>query len=372
VGTQSDHAAHEVILMNEEPDASGPGIVLPPGLLQPFLLRFRREDLHIMAFFSGHPDYEAVEAMIYYRDDGTPSIRAILTRHDQLQIDHVNDDGLSAEGLGVSRETCRRDIALAVEALPGRRHARLEFISHAGEPVMLDITTTGEPDQKRGGVSDPGSHSPNTSLPMMRRRASTLAGPQTGVFIGGKRFEVPVKIRSGPFVAHEGYFTEGHTFGAIRAGTVAYRLKTQPARMAVGEQWVFDSDGRTIVYRIEDHGPGGKLRIASEDSRSELIEAFAAGDGLRITRIGYLADRISREGLELVFDEAGCFSLAMDGETIVSGSAEIARDATTTMVSLSPAQPDWAVARLVRVACSRDGDLLTATTTIGRSKPAQS
>ena len=110
-----------------DPRAEEAGIVLPPGLLQPFLLRFRREDLHIMAFFSGHPDYEAVEAMIRYRGDGTPSIRAILTRHDQSQIDHVNDDDLSAEGHGVTRQTCRRDIALAIEALPGRRHARLEF-----------------------------------------------------------------------------------------------------------------------------------------------------------------------------------------------------------------------------------------------------
>ena len=109
------------ILMGKELSASEAGIVLPPGLLQPFLLRFRREDLHIMAFFGGHPDYEAVEAMIRYRDDGTPSIRAILTRHDQSQVDHVNDDDLSVDGHGVIRQTCRRDIALAVEALPGRR-----------------------------------------------------------------------------------------------------------------------------------------------------------------------------------------------------------------------------------------------------------
>jgi hypothetical protein len=166
------------ILMREELSASGPGIVLPPDLLQPFLLRFRREDMHIMAFFSGHPDYEAVEAMISYRGDGTPSIRAILTRHDQSQIDHVNDDDLFAEGHGVARQTCRRDIAVAVEALPGRRHALLQFDSHAGEPVVLDITTVGEPDPRRGGVSDPGSHSPTSSLPLMRRRASALAAPQ--------------------------------------------------------------------------------------------------------------------------------------------------------------------------------------------------
>jgi len=349
---------------------SGTGIVLPPDLLQPFLLRFRREDMHIMAFFSGHPDYEAVEAMISYRGDGTPSIRAILTRHDQRQIDHVNDAGLSAEGHGVVRETCRRDIALAVEALPGRRHARLQFNSHAGEPVVLDITTVDEPDPKRGGISDPGSHSPNTSLPLMRRRASALAGPQTAVFVGGKRFQVPVKISSGPFVAHEGYFTEGHTFGAIRAGTISYRLKTRPARMAVGEEWIFEGDGRVMIYRIENSSSDGKLRIAGKNAPVESIEAFAVGEGLRITRISCLADGRPQGGLDLAFDEAGRFSLAMDGETIVSGSAE-AKQQAGAVITLSPTQPDWAVARQVRVTCSRDGDLLTAVTTIGRGPPAQ-
>jgi hypothetical protein len=353
--------------MSQNPCTGEAGIVLPPDLLQPFLLRFRREDLHIMAFFSGHPDYEAVEAMISYRGDGTPSIRAILTRHDQSQIDHVNDDDLSAEGHGVARQTCRRDIALAIDALPGRRHARLEFDSHAGEPVVLDITTVGEPDPQRGGLSDPGNHSPNSSLPLMRRRATTLAGPQTAVFVGGKRFEVPVKIRSGPFVAHEGYFTEGHTFGAIRAGTISYRLKTSPARMAVGEEWILEGDGRPIIYRIENSNPDGKLRVARKDAIGESIEAFADGDGLRITGISKLPDAGLQGGLDLAFDEAGHFSLAMDGETIVAGSVETKRQAGTAVITLSPAQPDWAVARQVRVTCSGDGDLLTAVTTIGRS-----
>jgi len=349
------------MLRREGPSAGEAGIVLPPGLLQPFLLRFRREDLHIMAFFSGHPDYEAVEAMIRYRGDVTPSIRAILTRHDQRQIDHVNDDDLSAEGRGVTRQTCRRDIALAVKTLPGRRHARLEFISHAGEPVVLDLTTAGEPDEKRSGVSDPGSHSPDTSLPMMCRRASALAAPQTAVFVGGQRFEVPVKISAGPFVAHEGYYTEGHTFGAIRAGTIGYRLMKRPARMAVGEEWILDSDGRKITYRIESRDLDGKRHIAREYAPPEFIEAFAAGERLRITRIGCQADG----GLDLAFPKSGRFSLAMDGEMIVSGSAAVKRQAEADIITLSPTQPDWAVAREVRVTCSRDGDRWTATTTIG-------
>jgi hypothetical protein len=87
---------------------------------------------------------------------------------------------------------------------------------------------------------------------------------------------------------------------------------------------------------------------------------------LRVTRIGYLADGMPQGGLGLAFDEAGRFSLAMEGETIVSGLAATKQQAGATVIALSPTQPAWAAAREVRVTCSRDGDLVTAVTTIGR------
>jgi hypothetical protein len=103
----------------------------------------------------------------------------------------------------------------------------------------------------------------------------------------------------------------------------------------------------------------------------ESIEAFATGDGLRIMQIGSLPDGKPQGRLDLAFEEAGHFRLAMEGETIVSGSTEVTRQAETDVLTLSPTQPNWAVARQVRVTCSRDGDLVTAVTTIGRSQPAQ-
>ena len=136
--------------------------------------------------------------------------------------------------------------------------------------------------------------------------------------------------------------------------------------MAAGEQWILEGDGRVIIYRIEHSGSDGKLRIARTDAPGESIEASAAGDGLRITRIGCLADGSAQGGLDLAVDEAGHFSLAMEGETIVSGLAAAKRQAGSAVITLSPTRPDWAAARQVRVTCSRDGDLLTAVTTIGR------
>src|SRR5437667_3855801 len=124
-------------------DRKQPGLLLPPDVLQPFLLRFRRDDLHVMAFFAGHPDYEAVEAMIQNRENGRSSIRAILTRHDQTQIDHVNDEMLLREATNAHRQTFFREIRLDTSAPSGRRQARIEFASHAGEHVVLDLTTIG-------------------------------------------------------------------------------------------------------------------------------------------------------------------------------------------------------------------------------------
>ena len=117
------------------------GVLLPPDVLQPFPLHFRRDDLHVMAFFQGHPTYEAVEAMIRLEADGRHSIRAIMTRHDQSQIDHINDVALLASFQETKRECCRRDIDLQLESLGEARRARLQFRSFRDERVVLDLIT---------------------------------------------------------------------------------------------------------------------------------------------------------------------------------------------------------------------------------------
>ncbi|MBR0824747.1 hypothetical protein JQ596_04290 [Bradyrhizobium manausense] len=343
-----------------------PGLCLLPDMLQPFLLRYRQEDLHIMAFFAGHPDYEAVEAMIKFGADGKPGIRAILTRHDQTQIDHVNDDRLFAEAWGVERQTCWCDIDLTTTHVPGRRHARLAFVSHAGEQVVFDITTVGEPDSTRGGLSNPGTHSPRSSLPLMLRHASTLAGPQTMVVVDGRRYDVPVKIRSGPFVAQEGYYTERHVFGAVRAGTSTSHIKARPERFVAGASWVLERDGRTTTYRIDKCDPDGTLRILEADTADEMVVATVADDALWVTEISKIGDSVGKSGLALAFGPNEQFEIAMDGKVLVTGAYEASQRNEANRVVLTPTQPDWATSRPISLACMRQGDTLIATTTIGR------
>jgi hypothetical protein len=214
--------------MPRSPSIECSGLLLPSGVVQPFFLRFRRDDLHVMTTFEGHPKYEAVEAMIKGRPHGEFSIRAILTAHDQSQMDHVNDDALLSEMSGAQREICRRAIDLKLSQQCSKSSARIEFVSLAGERVIFEVTTVGQPDRAGGGLTDPGRHSATTSLPIMWRGASALAGPETQVHIDGVRYEVPVKIRRDSFVAHEGYYTELHSMGVIRAGVVTIGLLRSP------------------------------------------------------------------------------------------------------------------------------------------------
>lgn len=340
--------------------------LMPPDVIQPFPLRFRRDDLHVMAFFEGHPEYEAVEAMIQLRADGRKSIRAIITRHDQSQIDHVNDDALLAAFRGTERARCRRAIDLELESSTQGRRARLEFLSSAGERVVLDVVTVGQPDVKRGGLSDPGRHSASSSLPLMWRGASTLAGPRTKVTIDDVEYPVPLKVRAGAFVAHEGYYTERHSMGVIRTGTVSARPLKKPHRLEVGAEWLFQHDEYQTAYRVTALGAGGALHIAKLQGSGEMITAHAIGDRLALTRISLPAEAGPTDGLVLAFDRDAGFSLSIEGQQdIVSGRVHLAEAPDGSVISLVPLQPGWAAARIVRVACSKDGDQMRFVTTIG-------
>ena len=67
------------------------------SFIQPFNLYFHYYDLHVMLYFVGHPEYEAVEAMINLQNSEKPLVRVIITRHDQTQIDYVNDQKIMEE-----------------------------------------------------------------------------------------------------------------------------------------------------------------------------------------------------------------------------------------------------------------------------------
>jgi hypothetical protein len=339
------------------------GLRLPPGVLQPFFLRLDPDDLHVMAVIDGHPAYEAVEAMIRWRVSGEPSVRAILTRHDQSQIDHINDAERLAGMAGAVRETHARDISLVVEDAPSGRRCEVAFQSGSGEAVAFSISTLFPPSPAGAGLTDPGGHSPTTSLPLMWRRASALAGAQSWVSIAGARFALP--LREVPPGARAGYFTEGHTLGAVRAGASRLRARQAPAAFQPGESWVFAGEDGDAVYDIVEAASDVELLIARRDGAGERIRARADGGGGLIASEIRLGAGGPERDLALVFGD-GEFRIDLEGqEGLVRGRFSVADDAQGWTARLAPAEPAWTCSRAVTATCRRDGDDIVCETRVG-------
>jgi hypothetical protein len=322
---------------------------LPPDVVWPFELRLVRDDLHVMAWFGGHSAYGAVEAMVRRGAGGRPAVRCIVTRHDQSQVDHVNEPELLRAARGSGRETCLREISFGEERTAAGPRAHLELESHAGERIELDVAAAGEPDSRFGGLSDPGRHSGGAVLPLMWRARSTLAGPGTRVSLDGKRFP-----------ATRGYYTRGHTLGALRSGVVELRLVSRPEPIAPGGEWIYERAGERAVYRISD-GPANeeRLRIERQDASGEWLLARLDAGRLHLLEAG-VAD-----GLGFAFGGDGRFAARVESAaTAVTGSWAAEDD----RVRLTPESPPWAREREVQVHFARTRDMLTLTTTIAPSR----
>jgi hypothetical protein len=338
------------------------GLRLPRDVLQPFFLRLDADDLHVMAVIEGHPAYEAVEAMIRWRAGGEPSVRAILTRHDQTQIDHLNDAERLSGMAGAVRETHVRDIAVRLEDAPGGRRAEVGFQSGAGEAVAFAIATLFPPSPAGAGLTDPGGHSPTTSLPLMWRRASALAGAESWVSIAGERFALPA-MTAAPPGARRGYFTEGHTLAAVRAGTSRLRLLSAPAAFDIGERWAFEADGAPLAYEIIE-ARGDDLLIARQGGSEERVRARVEA-GQLIAREIRLSEGGPDRDYALVFGEDE-FRMDVEGqEGLVRGRFAVEDGAQGWTARLALEEPAWTRSRPVTATCRPDGEAMVCETRIG-------
>ena len=335
---------------------------MPQNVVQPFPLSFKHDDFHVIAFIEGHPQYEAVGAMISKATAGACSIRAILTRHDQSQIDHINDEEIFGEMRGTSRELCRRSILFERSDLDGgRQHARLAFESHLAEPVVLEFTTLGRASEANGGLTDPGDHSRTESLPIMFRGASTLAGPVVRVTVGGSAYQISNEERPDSGLFHRAFFTEGFLLAAIRAGTQRLQRVESPSKFDAGAEWLFDSDGRKLLYRVLSRDADGSLRIVRGDGR-EAVRARLCGDALEISEI---EARDRSDCFTLAFGD-GRFVLSLTGAgDLLKGEFEASASGDRLAVKLRPTEPHWAVARTIKMINTQNGWELETSTTVG-------
>ena len=153
---------------------------VPFDFVQPLDVTFRYEDEHVIASFDGHPEYEAVEAFVSNRVGRVPLIRAILTRHDKTQVDHLSDAAVLAAYRVANplREAVFADVTYT--NVPGDTgpHALLDFVSFRGERIVFELFATTPASAQFGGLTDPEGHAPDV-LPILWRDASAVAGQTT-------------------------------------------------------------------------------------------------------------------------------------------------------------------------------------------------
>jgi hypothetical protein len=340
--------------------------LLPNGIVQPFNLRFEPDDLHIMAYVSDHPEYEAAEAMIRIRAGRPPFVRAILTRHDQSQVDHSNDDE-SFSSLAEDRERCFRDITCVIEDSVASRRVLVRFDSFRHEAVELDITSLGLPAAERGGLSDPGNHSVTSALPIMYRGRSALAAPQSRVTIDGRSLHIPPRIEAaGRVIALAGFFTEMHDMAALRSGVVRLELVETPAAFREGECWIYRSAGELVTYRISRVLSTGAIEVARTDTKAEWIRCTLVNGKIELieVRVEHPAD--TQRFVSLGFSD-GAFTIDIDGTTgLITGTVEeSAAGEDQKSITLTPTSPAWAANRPVTVEMTRTAPQISVQTTIG-------
>ncbi len=351
------------------------GLLLPKGVVQPFDLRSLVDDLHVIAYFEGHPRYEAVEAMVRRRAGRPPLVRAILTHHDQTQIDHLNDRHIVSElsRSGAARSAVFSDVNLEEGIAAGAPSATIKFASASGEQIVFRVQAAAPPDSARGGLTDPGRHASDSSLPIMVRARSSMAGMGTAVEIDGVAYPVPARVNRPPhFVGLHGFYTEQHEMGLVRAGMRRMTVQ-EPVEIELDSHWRYTTtEGESVEYRVVNKTGNGRLLIALQSNeRREVITASTRGKALEVHEIECgPADRTSR-GLVLHFSPAEHFAISVGSfEKVVAGtwSALAAANPSLHTFQLVPAIPAWAISRPVSVVVERRAAELSLNVSIGHGE----
>ncbi|MES3003793.1 MAG: hypothetical protein V4787_24090 [Pseudomonadota bacterium] len=327
-------------------------ILVPLALPNPFDLRYVRDDVHVIAFFTGHLDYESVEAMIAFQEGGAPRVRATLTLHDQTQVDHVNDPELLAQARAGGRDAVARNIDAVVNIAAKLPSAHVSFLTHRNEPIAFDVVCASPPDERRGGINDPGDHASGSSLPVMLRGGSAMGSAASRVRIAGADYFVPEKLRAGPhFVGHHAYFTLSHHMAIVVGGTRRIEVVAQPETLSPGAIWVLESTRGRKTYTLLSRSPDDAIVIRSDDGAGETLHARIAGDQLELDKVTMDAGPAGASGMVMSFGPDASFAIGVDSvHDAVAGAVVQPRD---DAVSLLPRSPAWAVRRAVHARWTR-------------------
>jgi len=339
--------------------------------VQPLDIDFRYEDRHVIAFFDGHPEYEAVEAFLAERTGRDPLIRAILTRHDKTQIDLLNDETVlgARRAANPSREAYFATITFSVTLAGGNPHAVLKFVSHRGETFALDVLGTTPALPVFGGLTDPEGHAPDV-LPVLWRDASAVAGPTSSLTIDGRPYSIPPFLVGSAQIGLFAFYTEGFAIGIVSANQQQVQLITAPAALAVGARWQFSDR----VYEITETSTD-RLVIRRISGVPETIEALVRDGRLHPTVITASSGSDRPGEMALAFDPslpdvtsagfgrdpAATFTIAVNDHAALVGGRIVPGERA---FDLLPGDPAWTTSRTIHIALARAGSSWTLSSAI--------
>jgi hypothetical protein len=342
---------------------------------------FEDHDLHVMLYFEGHKEYEAAEAMIRMGNGNEPPlIRAILTRHDQTQIDYINNKELveQLQKRGASRETYYTDIQYDWDLQKSKPEVFLRFRTVNDELVEFKLYAAAKPVKKYGGLTDPEGHAKDSALPVMYRGKSTLAGKKSSISIDGISYKIPYMVRIPIFfTGMKGYYTEEFLIGVIFAGEKRLELVKAPPVFAEGEEWVYragDEEKEYIITEVRNNG----IKIAGEN---EVITAEIIDGQIGIEEIAFLSPFDQERSLSLRFTPALVFGKETGQELEFSLAIADAREGASTplvtgvlqqeetsggmVLRLMAKEPQWAQARVVKTEVQVTGGEVLIRITLG-------
>ncbi|WNG19761.1 hypothetical protein [Cystobacter fuscus] len=353
------------------------------GFIQPFILTFERNEALVIVFPAKHPVYEAIEVMVNRRAGQPPLLRAIITRHDKFQIDHINDVQLARDRAELlsGRKTVYRPIQYEQREAAGIVTSRLRFKSYRGEDIDLHFQSIAPVATEPGGFIDPGGHSKDDALPVMWADAGAFASPRTLLTIDGATFPLKQGPQPGSL---QGIYFAGFRIGVVYEGSLTLYPLGSPRRFAEGEKWVYmDNLGSWHVYEIIAV-TGDELTIHKTTTSPALLEEFITarreGDELRLLRVRAtgLQGRgsplpPSPQGFTLDLSEGGRFALSVDEHArLMTGSVFLERGPRTEAWILRPEQPEWAIPFVVRATVTRLGSGFALESMVGEPVPGSS
>jgi hypothetical protein len=298
--------------------------------LSPFMFGYQQRSFHLIAYFDGHPQLEAVECMDDAAAPEHPRTLAIVTGHDNRQEYYVDfDDPDLARRVQVPVHRA----AVICQVDPDWKGARLEIPLTSGERVALRFVAASLPDSKWSMIPDPGGHNPAGGLVVMHVLASTLAVPPSRVTIGQRSFPLLAHEASRPpyFVAYQSYLSRGFEYAYLNSYPPD---AIGPTRRGSAPPVIDGPKALVDVEAVLTRNPHGVDEIA----------ALVAGVPEHGSRLAFNPPfpnlRAMRPATEVSLRfELGFGSIA---QPVVYGDVVVKRHADQAEIRLLPRYPGWA------------------------------